>query len=309
MTGPTASGKGAVGFELARLIGTEIVSVDSMKVYRGMDIGTGKPPPDVRKAIKHHMIDVADPSESFSLQRYLEGAERAIADIQSSGRVPLLVGGTQLYVRALLFGIFDGPPADWDLRHELMDRARTEGTAALHEELRRVDPRSADRIHPNDLKRIVRALEVHEKTGIAISQLQREYPAPSPRRACEVVVLQHERDTLKGRISERVDRMAKAGLVEEVRTLLRRPGGLGFTAKQALGYKEILDNFCGKCSLTEVLQSVKEGTWRLARKQLTWLRSLKRARWIEVSDGELPGRIAQRILRLTAEVSSSGEMR
>ena len=280
--------------------------MDSMAVYRGMDIGTAKPTTAERQAVPHHLLDMIEPSQEFSLAQYVEAAHVAVGEIRTRGREVLFVGGTPLYLKALVRGIFEGPPADWDLRNGLMDRARTEGAAALHQELRRVDPRSAERIHLNDLKRVVRALEVHEKTGITISELQREYPAPSPRRACEVVVVHRKREALKPRICERVDRMARAGLVQEVRALLDRRRGLGFTARQALGYKEILDYFDGKCSLTEALQSVKQGTWRLARRQFTWLRSLQRARWVEVRDGELPEQVAGRVLQTVGSGERKG---
>jgi tRNA dimethylallyltransferase len=179
--GCTAGGKGSVGREIARRIGGEIVSVDSMKVYRRMDIGTAKPGSAVRGEIPHHCIDVAEPSESFSVAQFVDCADAAIADIRNRGRVPLAVGGTSLYIKALSEGLFEGPSADRQIRAELAERAEREGLAALHAELARVDPASAERIHPNDQRRIVRALEVHRITGTPISELQTQWESQAAR--------------------------------------------------------------------------------------------------------------------------------
>ncbi len=229
LTGPTASGKTAVGIELARRIDAEIISLDSMALYRRMDIGTAKPTPEERRAVPHHLIDILEPSEEFSVAQYLQAAEKCAGEIASRGKRVLFVGGTALYLKAILRGLFSGPPADWKLRRELEEIARVEGPGALHRRLQQVDTAAAAKLHPNDIRRVIRALEVHQATGRPISSLQQEFERGRPVQECRVFVLDWPRDKLDERIRRRVDQMFAAGLVEEVRRLMAA-GSLSRTA-------------------------------------------------------------------------------
>lgn len=296
LTGPTASGKTEVGLALAERIGAEILSLDSMSVYRGMDIGTAKPAADLRQQVPHHLLDLVEPWENFSVAQYVEHAARAVRQVQSRGGVPLFVGGTPLYLKALLSGLFAGPPADWTLRQSLEELARREGSPALHGRLAEVDPAAAARLHPQDVRRLVRALEVHQLTGRPISDLQTQWRQSSA--AGRVFWLDWPRPVLYARINARVERMMNQGFVEEVRRLATTQHGLGRTAAQAVGYREILEYLRGQCDLPTAVDAIQRRTRRFARRQLTWLRSLGGARPIAVEEPFDPHRIAQRIAAL-----------
>ncbi len=298
LTGPTASGKSAVGVELARRIGAEIISLDSIALYRGMDIGTAKPTVQERRDVPHHLIDVLDPHEEFSLAQYIEAAGRVAAEIAGRGRQVLFVGGTPLYLKGLLRGVFAGPPADWELRRRLADKARLHGSARLHERLSAIDPVAAARLHPNDTRRLIRAIEVFEKTGRPISELQRQFEIARPAEECRVFVLDWPRAELCDRIDRRVEQMFSAGLIEEIRKLLSGPRPLGRTARQAVGYREVIEHLEGRHTLTETIELVRRHTRQLAKRQCTWFRSLSECRFIAVC-GEL--KPAQ-----TAELVASG---
>ncbi|MGC9454741.1 MAG: tRNA (adenosine(37)-N6)-dimethylallyltransferase MiaA [Phycisphaerae bacterium] len=292
--GATACGKGSVAREVARRIGGRIVSVDSMKVYRRMDIGTAKPPPQVRREIPHYCIDVAEPSEHFSVARYVECADAAVADIRAAGAVPLAVGGTSLYIKALSEGLFEGPSGDAEIRRRLRSRAEQEGTPALHAELTQVDPTAAARIHPNDRKRIVRALEVYELTGTPISELQRQW-GNRRRYDCLLIGLRREKPDLHHRINRRAERMVEAGLVDEVRSLLAEPEGLAPQAAQAVGYAETIEHLQGRLTLEEATERIKINTRRLAKKQRTWHRRWRDVRWVDIDADEPCERTADRV--------------
>ena len=285
LTGQTASGKSAVAVSLAKATGGEIISVDSIKVYRGLDIGTAKPSRVVRKSVPFHLVDIVEPQETFTLARYLEAAREAAADIATRGHPALYVGGTPLYLRGLLYGIFAGPGADWDLRERLRERAERQGPSALHEELRRLDPATARRLHPNDLRRIIRALEVAYRAGQPLSALQRQFPAPKPAVPYCMVALRRTESDLHRRIDERVDRMFASGIVDEVRGVMDR-GGLSRSARKAIGYREVLAHLNGEMGRDEAARRVKRNTWRLARKQRTWLKSFPGVRWLDVCPEE-----------------------
>jgi len=315
LTGSTASGKTAVGIELARQIGAEIVSLDSMALYRGMDIGTAKPTAEERRLVPHHLIDIIDPSEEFSVAQYLEAATATADDIKSRGHQVLFAGGTALYLKSLLRGLFSGPPADWKFRRELEETARVEGPAALHTRLAQIDPPAAAKLHANDLRRVIRALEVHEMTGQPISSLQQQFAQGRSADHCKVFVLDWPRDNLENRIRQRVDAMFAVGLVEEVRRVTANVGGeslprladryarssaKGFasysrTASQALGYREVLEYLNGQRDLAATIELVKLRTRQFAKRQLTWFRSLGECRWVTVSEPFEPTAIAQRI--------------
>jgi tRNA dimethylallyltransferase len=295
--GCTAVGKGAVGRELARRVGGQIVSVDSMKVYRRMDIGTAKPPPEVRAEIPHHCLDLAEPGEGFSVAQYVTAADAAIATVAAAGVVPLAVGGTSLYIKALAEGLFAGPSADPALRDELKRRAGAEGLAALHEELAAVDAEAAARIHPHDERRILRALEVHRTTGSAISALQRQWDSGLRRYDCVFLGLRRDKEDLNRRINARVKRMIEAGLEQEVAALLGEPAGLSVQAAAAVGYAEMIATLRGKLTREQAVEQIKVHTRRLAKKQRTWQRRWADVLWFDLTADAAPGAVAEDILR------------
>lgn len=295
LIGCTASGKSRVGFELARRLSGEIVSIDSMKIYRRMDIGTAKPSAEVRQQVPHHLIDVVEPSEAFSLGRYVELADMVIRDIAGRGRPVLAVGGTMMFVRGLVSGVFQGPSADMDFREELRARAAREGTPRLHAELTAIDPAAAERIHPNDLRRIERALEVYHKTGVPISTLQRQWEQLHPSYDCRVVALRRQKEEANARINTRVHRMIEAGLVDEVRSLLAEPADIGDQAAQAVGYAEIIAHLQGRCSLDETVERIKINSRHLAKHQRTWMRRMPGIQWIDVQNEDTVEGIADRV--------------
>ncbi len=305
LTGPTAAGKTGVGVELARRIGAEIVSMDSMALYRGMDLGTAKPTPEQRAAVPHHLIDLIEPHEQYSVAAYIEAARRCIDAIKARDREVLFVGGTPLYLKGLLRGIFEGPSADWAFRKGLRDEAGRHEPGWLHLRLAEVDPAAAQRLHPNDTRRLVRALEVYEKTGRPISELQRQFDAGRPAEACRVFVLNWPPKDLHARIDRRVEAMFAAGLLDEVRRLLKRPEPLSRTARKAVGYREVIEHLGGERTLDETVELVKSHTRQLAKRQRTWFRSLSECRFVPVPGRleavELAGRIAQMGEALPAE--------
>jgi tRNA dimethylallyltransferase len=268
-----------------------------MKIYRGMDIGTAKPSAEARAAVAHHCIDIAEPSESFSVAQYVQHADRAIAAIHAAGGAALAVGGTSLYLKALSEGLFEGPSADEAVRAGLHERARVEGLAALHAELARVDPDAAGRIHPNDERRIVRALEVFQATGQCISRLQAQWDSGLSRYECVFLGLRREREDQARRINLRVKRMVEAGLCDEVAGLLAAPGGLSYQAAQAVGYAEMIDHLAGRCSLEDAVERIKINTRQLAKKQRTWHRRFRDVQWFEVDAEATAEGVAERIMK------------
>ncbi|HPD29763.1 MAG TPA: tRNA (adenosine(37)-N6)-dimethylallyltransferase MiaA [Phycisphaerae bacterium] len=296
LIGCTASGKGRIGLELARRLGGEIVSVDSMKIYRRMDIGTAKPSEAARREIRHHLIDVVEPSEPYSLARYIEGADRAIDDIAGRGKPVLAVGGTMLYVRGLTAGVFAGPGADLEFRRAFRERAAREGTCALHAELARVDPKAAARIHVNDLRRIERALEVYHLTGSPISELQQQWDRPMGRYDCRIAALRRPKEQANRRINARVHRMIEAGLVDEVKRLLAEPGGIGHQAAQAVGYAEIIAYLRGRWNLADAVERIKINSRHLAKHQRTWMRRIPGIRWVDLTEDDTVEEVADRVL-------------
>lgn len=278
LSGPTASGKSSLAIPLARRLGAEIVSVDSMAVYRGLDIGTAKPTPAQQAAVPHHVVNVVEAGEAYSVARWLDDVAQAMADCRSRGRGMLFVGGTPLYLRALRDGLAPLPPADPDLRQRLADEAEVGGSEALHARLADIDPPSAARIHPHDAKRIIRALEVAETTGRPLSHAFA--PAPNPLFESRLMIVDLPRAALYERIDRRVERMFAEGIIEETRVARGRPGGFGPTARQAAGYAEALDLLEGRIDLAEAVQRTQRRTRQLAKRQLTWLRSFSAATWI-----------------------------
>jgi len=272
LVGPTASGKTAFALDVAEAGGAEILSLDSMLVYRGMDVGTAKPGPEELARVVHHMIDLVGPEERYDVQRYLGDVRLALDDVLSRGKRALFVGGTGFYLAALLRGLFEGPKADPDLRAALERRFDELGAPALHAELVEVDPVSAERIHMNDRKRLVRALEVVKQTGRSLSDWQQQWGPPAEREVrARLVGLRLERDVLDGRINTRCEQMLKGGWREEA-CRIREGDGLGPSAVQALGYAEVLAWADGQCTRTEAAEQIAQRTRRFARRQDTWYR-------------------------------------
>ncbi|MDO8142504.1 MAG: tRNA (adenosine(37)-N6)-dimethylallyltransferase MiaA [Candidatus Brocadiales bacterium] len=280
LTGPTACGKTDIAIKIAENIDAEIVSADSMLVYRGMDIGTEKPPAEIRNKIPHHLIDIVEPWEEYNVGQYMKDFDSVIHNIYQRGKPFIVVGGTALYLKAIVDGLFEGPPADWEYRNYLKSIASKQGPDCLHKMLAEVDTETADKLHYNDQKRIIRALEVFKKTGVSISSFQTQFGRKNPKYDCIIAAIEYDREILYKRIEARVDRMFGRGLIDEVRTLLNNPSGLSKQASQALGYKEIIDFFNGKYTLSEVTGVIKLGTRRFAKRQMTWFRSFSNIYWI-----------------------------
>lgn len=275
--GPTASGKSALAMALAQRADGQILSIDSMQVYRGMDIGTAKPAPAERAAVAHHLIDVVDPNQTFTVARYVQMADEVIAEA-GRNNVPLVAaGGTPMYAMALFRGLFEGPPADELLR----ERLRAMGNADLYARLKQVDPAAAERIHENDTRRLVRALEVHELTGRPISSFQTEWDSASFRHPATWIGLAWDRDALNRRINARVKAMMAAGWVEETRELLKRYGEFSATAAEATGYQQLASYLAGESSLEDALEEIKIATRQLARRQMKWFKRFAQVKWIE----------------------------
>jgi tRNA dimethylallyltransferase len=277
LTGPTASGKSALALELAPRLNAEIISADSMTLYRGIDIGTAKPSAADRARVPHHLIDVLDPWESANVAWWLDRAAEHVRGIEARGRTALFVGGTPFYLKALLCGLFPAPPSDEGLRRELEAEGETKGKGALHARLAGVDPESARRLHPNDLRRVARALEVWHLTGRPLSAWQRQnwWGGDGPRfRAGSCLAIDVPRAELYARIDRRVEGMFAAGWVDEVRRLRELPRQLSRQASQALGYREIGEHLSGRRSLPKTVALVQLRTRQFAKRQLTWFRAL-----------------------------------
>ncbi len=281
ITGPTASGKTALGVALCLKLGGEVVSADSMQIYRRMDVGTAKPTAEEMQGVPHHMMDVADPEENYSVARYVEEASACVEDILARGKLPVIVGGTGLYIDSLLSGrTFAGGPVDPALRQELSERYDELGGAGLLGELRKVDPERAAKLHPADKKRIVRAMEVYLLTGKTITRHDAETRALPPRYEAAKLALDFlDRQDLYDRIDRRVDRMFEMGLLEEVRALLGSGVDAGCTAMQAIGYKEAVDAVRGRCSAGEAAEKIRQESRRYAKRQLTWFRRDAATEW------------------------------
>ena len=294
VVGPTASGKSALALILAERFGGEIVSCDSMQIYRGMDIGTAKPTPEERRRVPHHMIDILDPDEPYSAADYGDEAARVATEILSRGKLPVFCGGTGLYLTAALTGRHgDAPPSDPALRAELSERGKTEeGRAKLYGELAAVDPVSAAATHKNNLRRVVRALEIYRLTGKPKSVFDEESRNCPPRFDCLTLGLDYpERGALYRRIDRRVDEMTAAGLYDEAKTLWER-GYLapGTTAGQAIGYRQFLPCFTGEATPEEAAEDIKLATRRYAKRQLTWFRAQEGIVWLDGGSPDLAER-------------------
>lgn len=292
--GVTASGKGRLAFDLAENTGAEIISVDSMKVYRRMDIGTAKPPKEAQQRINYHLIDVVEPSEAFNVGSFLDLAYDAAERIKSRGGKIIAVGGTALYIKALLYGLFEGPGSDEQIRAELQARADAEGLERLHRQLAEVDPAAAERIGVRDRKRIIRALEVYEITGKPISSLQRQFDAERPLHNWTIIGLRRQRKVENSRMNRRAKKMIEAGLVEEVKALLGEEKPLSQQARCAIGYAEIIDHLNGKVDLDDAIELIKKNTRRFAKNQRTWFKTFKDVNWLDIKAEEPAEKIFSR---------------
>lgn len=281
LLGPTAVGKTEIAVQLSRHLNAEIISVDSRQIYRQMDIGTAKPTLAEQRAARHHLIDCVDISDPFSVADYQSLADAAIASIQNRGNRVLLVGGAGLYFRAIVDGLFEGPRADPTLRKRLEAEATALGTFALHDRLRACDPESADKIHPNNLVRVIRALEVYESTGVPISAHQQQWSPEKPRYPFLAFGLTMPRALLYQRIEQRVDVMLANGLIAEVETLLAMGYAREANALQSFGYRELIAYLDGACTYTEAVAQLKQHTRRFAKRQLTWFRKDTRIEWLD----------------------------
>ena len=281
LLGPTAVGKTEIAIELAQRLNAEIISIDSRQIYRQMDIGTAKPTPKEQQAARHHLIDCVDISQPFSVADYQFLADTAIADIQTRGKHVLLAGGAGLYFRAVVDGLFEGPGADPSLRERLQQEAAQHGVDVLHERLRACDPKSADRIHPNNIVRVIRALEVYELTGIPMSEHQQQWHPENQRYPFIAFCLTMPRVLLYHRIEQRVDVMLANGLIAEVESLLAEGYSRDTVALQSFGYRELIAYLDGKCTYMEAISQLKQNTRRFAKRQLTWFRKDTRIEWID----------------------------
>ena len=283
IVGPTAVGKTEIAIQLAQHLDAEIVSLDSRQIFRGMDIGTAKPTPEQQRAVPHHLIDCVDVDQTFSVAEYQRLADTAIAEIRGREKRAMAVGGAGLYFRGIIDGLFDGPGADAEIRAKLQREVDEHDNVALHERLRRCDPETANRVHPNNLVRVIRALEIYELTGKPISALQQQWKMNEPRYPFRAFGLNMPRETLYQRIEERVDRMVEAGLIEEVKGLLDQGCPRNCVAMQSFGYKELIDYLDRNRTLDEAIALLKQNTRRFAKRQLTWFRNDPRIEWLDTS--------------------------
>jgi tRNA dimethylallyltransferase len=281
IAGPTACGKSAAALELAGLFEAEIINADSMQVYRYLDIGTAKPTHAERNAVPHHLIDILYPDEEFSAALYREEAQRAIADVEAQGKRAMVVGGTGLYIKALTSGLIKGGEVDPDIRSRLHGEAQAGGREQLYQRLKEADPATAARLHPHDTYRVIRALEVYERTGQPISTLRKRHLFKEGPYQTLKISLQREREELYGRIDQRVDTMMGQGLKEEVEQILKMGYAPSIKALQSLGYKQIIHHLQGEYDLAEAVRLIKRDTRRYARRQMTWFKGDPEIRWIE----------------------------
>ena len=280
ITGPTASGKSALALQLAQQLNGEIICVDSLTVYRGLDIGSAKPTSEERRQVPHHLLDICDPEQPFTAADFRLAASAAIHEIYSRGRVPVLAGGTGLYLRTLLRGLTNAPGENPELREQLKRRAEQLGAAALLAELAAVDPETASRLHPNNLIRVMRALEVYLSTGIPLSRFHAEHNFSEQPFESLQYCLELPREELYRRIDLRVDAMVSAGLVDEVRGLLKSGVSSNCKPLQAIGYKEVIAFLQGHYDLSEMIRLIKRNTRHFAKRQLTWFKGEPGMQWV-----------------------------
>ena len=306
IVGPTASGKTRLSIELAKAMDGEIISADSMQTYRTMNVGTAKPTLEEQQGIPHHLIDCLEPEESFSVAQYADAARRIIDQINERKKLPILAGGTGLYINTIVDNItFSPAPSDEALRQQLREKARQEGNGAVLELLRKIDPQTAASLHENNLGRVIRAIEVYKTTGLTMTeQVRRSRENPSPYDVCILGLDYRDRQALYQRIDLRVDMMLRDGLVEEAKQVLARQ--LSSTAAQAIGYKELRGYLDGTCTLDEAAENLKKETRRYAKRQLTWFRRDKRVHWIYCDEAGTFGRVYAQAMEIVTAWEQKG---
>jgi tRNA dimethylallyltransferase len=282
--GPTAVGKSKLGFEIAKRIGGEIINADSLQVYRYLNVGTAKPEEEVRKQVTHHLIDIIDPDEEFNAGIYRKAAQEVISGLYNKSAKIIVVGGTYLYVRVLLYGIIEGISRDNEIRERLRKLKSTFGVSYVYEKLKSLDPGAAIRIHPNDFVRIERALEAYYLTGSRMSELQERHGFKEDEYEVKKIGLYEERESLRKKIDERVDRMVQEGLIDEVRKLREMGYGKDLKPMQSIGYKQINQYLDGEVPLDKVIELIKRDTKRFAKRQMTWLRKDKDIQWYHLPE-------------------------
>ncbi len=299
LVGPTAVGKSKVASILAPKVNAEIINCDSMQVYQGMDIVTAKPSPVERRQLPHHLVDIVNISQEYDVAQYQLAAQKVITEVQKKGKTPLVVGGTGLYVKSLLVGLFQGPGRDQAIRDRLAAKIAAEGNEALHNQLRQIDPVAAEKINKNDSRRLIRALEVYQLTGKPISSWQEQWHSANKDLANDLLVLglTREREDLYARIDGRVEEMFRQGLVEEVKKLIGQGLLENKTARQALGVKEIAGYLRGEYSLAEARQRLQRSTRQFAKRQLTWFRKDDRVIWFFVDRDEPAEGTVEKIIK------------
>lgn len=295
LVGPTAVGKSEIAVQLAQVLGTEVLTADSRQVYRGMDIATDKPTVEQRRGVPHRLIDLVDPHESFNAGQYRKQAMQEIERLYGERRLPLVVGGTGLYVRTLIHGLCDAPPADQAFRSALAQVARAEGRQVLHDELTRIDPELAGQLHPHDEVKIVRALEVHHLSGRRLSELHRQHRCPEQPFSVLMIGLNRDREQLYRRIDRRADAMFAGGLVQETERLLAGGYGRGLGAMKGLGYRQVAGYLTGEYDQAEAIRLVKRDTRHFAKRQLTWFRKEPELRWWSLDAQDGPEVVAERL--------------
>jgi len=296
LVGPTAIGKSRVAIEVAKRLGTEVLTADSTQVYRGMDIGTDKPSQEERREVTHRLIDLVNPDEPFNVGKYRRHAVAEIDRLHQEHRIPLVVGGTGLYVRALLRGLWPGPPVDWTLRRQLEQEMQERGLAALYQELGDIDPKTARRVHPNDSVKVRRALEIFRQTGLPASHVHEQHGFQERPFTDLVLGLTMDRDALYRRIEERVHIEIEKGLVEETRRLLSQGYARSLTSMKSLGYRQMAGFLEGEYDFDEAVRRLKRDTRHFAKRQMTWFRKEPQIEWITVLPDESLSTIMTRMM-------------
>ncbi|MGM0502592.1 MAG: tRNA (adenosine(37)-N6)-dimethylallyltransferase MiaA [Bacillota bacterium] len=293
LVGPTAVGKTELSLRLAQDLDAEIISTDSMQIYQGMDIGTAKASTKEQKLVPHHMIDIVKPDQEFSVADFQERVDELIPEIDQRGKLPMLVGGTGLYVKSVIQGfIFPDMEKDWELRNRLEEEAEEKGTEHVHDKLKEVDPQLADKLHPNDIRRVIRGIEVYRQTGKTTTHFKEKAKERPPRYEAVKIGLYREREELYERINKRVDIMMEQGLLEEVKSLYQQGYDLELTSMQALGYKQLIKHFEGEYDLEEAVRLIKRDTRHFAKRQLTWFKRDDKIKWFDVGDYQFEDLVA-----------------
>ena len=297
IVGPTAIGKSRIGIEIAKVLHTEILTADSCQVYRGMDIGTDKPTLPERQGVPHRLIDLVAPDELFNVGDFRRHALEEISRLHSQGLLPLIVGGTGLYIRGLLRGLCPGPPANWSLRVALTQEATERGWPFLHEKLQQVDPDLAQRLHPNDQPKVLRALEVYQTLGIPFSKVQQQHQFQETPYPFLLIGLTMERQTLYRRIETRVEWEIEKGLVQETQQLMQQGYSRNLGSMKGLGYRQFSGYLAGEYSYEEAVRMLKRDTRHFAKRQMTWFRKEPAIQWITLEESDIPAQAAQQILK------------